>query len=49
MATITLTTAAYNDAKQYAETQNLTVDEFVVSLLKNMLILRKGKSIKCNL
>ena len=49
MATITLTTTAYNDAKQYAETQNLTVDEFVVSLKKNMLILRKEKSIKCNL
>lgn len=33
MATITLSNAAYNDAKQYAETQNLSVDEFIVSLI----------------
>ena len=33
MATITLSNAAYNDAKQYAETQNLNVDEFIVSLI----------------
>lgn len=33
MATITLSNAVYNDAKQYAETQNLSVDEFIVSLI----------------
>lgn len=32
MATITINSAAYNDAKQFAETQNLSVDEFIVSL-----------------
>lgn len=34
MATITINTAAYNDAKQYAETQNLSVEDFIVSLIK---------------
>lgn len=33
MATITLSNAVYNDAKQYAEAQNLSVDEFIVSLI----------------
>ena len=46
MATITLTTAAYNDAKQYAETQNLTVDEFVVSLIKKYAHSKKRKKYK---
>jgi hypothetical protein len=46
MATITLTTAAYNDAKQYAETQNLTVDEFVVSLIKKYAHSKKKKKYK---
>ncbi|MBQ8159070.1 MAG: hypothetical protein IJ081_08680 [Prevotella sp.] len=33
MATITLSPAAYNNAKLYAEKQNLSVDEFVVMLI----------------
>ena len=33
MTTITLSNAAYNDAKLYAEKQNLSVDEFIVSLI----------------
>jgi len=33
MATVTLSTAAYNDAKLYAEKQNLSVEEFIVSLI----------------
>ena len=46
MATITITTAAYNDAKQYAETQNLTVDEFVVSLINKYAHSKKKKKYK---
>ena len=33
MATITLSPTAYNNAKLYAEKQNLSVDEFVVMLI----------------
>ena len=33
MNTITLSTAAYNNAKYLADTQNLSVDEFVVMLI----------------
>ena len=33
MITITLSNAAYNNAKLYAETQNLSVDEFIVMLI----------------
>lgn len=33
MATITLSNAVYNNAKQYAEKQNISVDEFIVSLI----------------
>ena len=47
MATITLSNAAYNDAKQYAETQNLSVDEFIVSLI-NKFGLSKAKKKKFN-
>lgn len=43
MATITLSTAAYNDAKQLAETQNLSVDEFIVSLINKFALSRQGK------
>lgn len=43
MATITLSSTAYNDAKQYAETQNLTVDEFIVSLINKYAHSRKRK------
>jgi hypothetical protein len=43
MATITLSSAVYNDAKQYAETQNLTVDEFIVSLINKFALSRQGK------
>ena len=47
MATITLSNAAYNDAKQYVETQNLSVDEFIVSLI-NKFGLSKAKKKKFN-
>ena len=43
MATITLSSTAYNDAKQYAETQNLTVDEFIVSLINKYAHSEKRK------
>ena len=43
MATITLSSAAYNDAKQYAETQNLTVDEFIVSLINKFALSNREK------
>lgn len=43
MATITLSSAAYNDAKQFAETQNLSVDEFIVSLINKFALSRQGK------
>ena len=38
MATITLSNAAYNNAKFYAERQNLSVDEFVVMLVMCVVI-----------
>ena len=37
MATITLSNAAYNDAKQYAEALNLSVDDFIVSLINKFV------------
>ena len=43
MATITISSAAYNDAKQLAETQNLSVDEFIVSLINKFALSRQGK------
>ena len=43
MATITLSSAAYNDAKQLAETQNLSVDEFIVFLINKFALSRQGK------
>ena len=43
MATITLSTAAYNDAKQYAKTQNLSVDEFIVSLINKFASSKNAK------
>ena len=43
MATITLSSSVYNDAKQYAETQNLTVDEFIVSLINKFALSRQEK------
>ena len=43
MATITISSAAYNDAKQFAETQNLSVDEFIVSLINKFALSRQGK------
>ena len=33
MATITLSSTAYNNAKAYADKQNISVDEFVVMLI----------------
>ena len=43
MATITISSAAYNDAKQLAETQNLSVDEFIVFLINKFALSRQGK------
>ena len=43
MATITLSTAAYNDAKEYAKTQNLSVDEFIVSLINKFASTKNAK------
>lgn len=45
MTTITLSNAAYNDAKLYAEKQNLSVDEFIVSLI-NKFARSKGNKKK---
>ena len=45
MTTITLSNAAYNDAKLYAEKQNLSVDEFIVSLI-NKFVRSKDKKKK---
>jgi hypothetical protein len=42
MNTITLSNAAYNNAKHYADTQNLSVDEFVVMLI-DKFVNTKGK------
>lgn len=46
MATITLSTTAYNHAKQYAETQNITVDEFIVKLIDKYALSKKKKQFK---
>ncbi len=35
MVKITISTSAYNEAQRYAKTQNLSVDEFVASLISN--------------
>ena len=35
METIRLSTDVYNDAKAYAEQQNVSVDDFIVSLICN--------------
>lgn len=43
MNTITLSNAAYNDAKVYAETQNLSVDEFVVMLIDKFAHSKSGR------
>ena len=45
MTTITLSNDAYNDAKLYAEKQNLSVDEFIVSLI-NKFARSKGNKKK---
>lgn len=45
MAIIILSSAAYNDAKQYAETQNLTADEFIVSLINKFALSKLEKTI----
>lgn len=44
MATITLSTAAYNDAKKYAQRQNLSVDEFIVTLINTFARSKDHKS-----
>ncbi len=37
MATITLNQTVYNHAKKYAESQNLSVDELIVSLINKFV------------
>ena len=37
METITISTATYNNAKEYAKSQNLSVDEWIVKLLNSFL------------
>ena len=37
METITINTATYNYAKEYAKSQNLSVDEWVVKLINGFL------------
>lgn len=43
MATITISTAAYNNAKFYADKQNMGVDEFIVTLINKLTYSTKGK------
>ena len=43
MATVTLSTSAYNDAQRYAKIQNLSVDEFIVSLINKFASTKKAK------
>ncbi len=43
MATITLSPAVYNNAKVYADKQNISVDEFVVMLIDNFSAAKKKK------
>ncbi|MBR1547290.1 MAG: hypothetical protein IJ637_00995 [Prevotella sp.] len=43
MATISLSATAYNDAMKYAQTQNISVDEFVVSLIAKFAKSKKKK------
>ena len=43
MATITLSKSAYNDALKYANMQNLSVDEFIVSLINKFVPHAKKK------
>ena len=43
MATITISTAAYNNAKFYADKQNMGVDEFIVTLINKLTYATKGK------
>ena len=43
MANITISTAAYNNAKFYADKQNMGVDEFIVTLINKLTYATKGK------
>ncbi|MBR1410791.1 MAG: hypothetical protein IJ580_06815 [Prevotella sp.] len=43
MATITLNKAAYDNALKYAKMQNLSVDEFIVSLINKFVPRTKKK------
>ena len=43
MATITLNQTVYNNAKKYAESQNLSVDEFIVSLINKFVPHKRKK------
>ena len=43
MATITISTAAYNNAKFYADKQNMGVDEFIVTLINKLTYATKEK------
>ena len=37
METITINTATYNYAKEYAKSQNLSVDEWIVQLINSFM------------
>lgn len=43
MATITLSNTAYNEAKQYAQLHNISVDEFIVTLINRFAHNREDK------
>lgn len=43
MATITLNNAVYNDVIEYAESQNLSVDEFIAALINRFALTRKKR------
>ena len=43
MATITISNAAYNNAKLFADKQNMGVDEFIVTLINKLTYPTKDK------
>lgn len=46
MATITISNAVYNDVKQYADKQNMGVDELIVMLINNVLYPKPKRKFK---
>jgi len=46
MATITLNNSVYDDVKDYAQAQNLSVEELIVSLIRRFIPSRKQKKYK---